>query len=214
MKENLLASCRPVRPMFATDYDLSGNEVPALTRAAFDAGCNCLSFPNIGNVGIFPKAEAKLCTASDPEALQTCDGLSGRNLPQYSETFELVGVSYHIEFQETIKRCRSELLNNEPVATKLKFEPDNGKDRNAIVFQVSKQGHWKSIGYIPGQRVCKVYSALLKDEITSTRFEYSTRKYNHAVNAFIHVPTVTVVKHGPWPMNDKDYQYNQQIDVI
>lgn len=200
--------------MFAQDYDLSGNEVPALPRAAFDVGCNCLSFPNIGNIGIYPKDKDKLCTASDSDILQTGDRHRGTNLSQYSETFELVGVSYHIEFQETIKRCRNELLNNEPVTTKLKFEPDNGKDRNAIVFQVFKQGHWKSIGYIPGQRVCKTYTALSKDEITATRFEYSTRKYNHAINTFIHVPTVTVIKHGPWPVNDKDYQYNQQVDII
>ena len=36
VKENLLRSCKAVRPKFAEDYDKTGSNVPVLTHKALD----------------------------------------------------------------------------------------------------------------------------------------------------------------------------------
>lgn len=135
------------------------------------------------------------------------------DLTVHGESFELKGISYHIEFQDTIRRCRANLNQNEPVVTRIDMEPDNGLDKNAIVVQVFKQGHWKTIGYVPGPKVPKVFTASHKNELISTTFQYVTRSYNHALQQFIYIPTITILKYGRWLPNDKNYQYNQNIFI-
>ena len=50
VKENLLRSCKAVRPKFAEDYNKTGSNVPVFTHKALDT-CNCTSFPDVKMVG-------------------------------------------------------------------------------------------------------------------------------------------------------------------
>ena len=59
---------------------------------------------------------------------------------------------------------------------------DNGEDKNAVVVEVFLQGHWKLMGYIPGNKVPKLQAALNKDEITSIKIAYIACTYCHRVN--------------------------------
>ena len=93
-------------------------------------------------------------------------------ISQHSETITLRGVSFHVEFQNTISRCRKNITENQPILTRFRRKPDNDEDRNAVAVEVFLQGHWKPMSYIyiPGNKVPKVQAALTNLLISSSMF--------------------------------------------
>ena len=138
---------------------------------------------------------------------------SAVEVSQHSEIITLRGISYHIEFQDTITRCRKQLTENQSVSVRLRLEPDNGEDKNVVVVDVFVQGHWKPISYIPGNKVPKVYIAIHKDDITDVKFANISRTYFTSVGKFLYIPSITITEYRPWIKNDKYYIFNQHIDL-
>ena len=227
IKENLIGISRSVQPKLASVIDKSGVSTPCLKDDP-SFKCNCQRYPAVGKVGMkenlpqtsngtgdimnggdeFDSSEGEISEASSTE--ETAEDLE---IIQYTEIFSLKGVSYHPEFQVTIAHCRKYLAENQAVSVHLRHEQDNGEDKNAVIVETFLQGHWKPIGYIPGKKVPKVHHAMHGDEIKSTAIRLIQRKYIYALQTFLYIPTIVVVKTGLWLHNDNDYTYNQIIDM-
>lgn len=211
--QNLIGTVTAIPPKLSSSYDDSGSKAPFLPSSAA-LECNCGNFGKRSIIGILNN---KLGEDNSNEKKKSVLPAESKQKPEhdsklFSDSFKLKGISFHVEFQDTINRCRADLANNQTLGVRLRHEPDNGQDKNAIVTEAFKQGHWKPIGYIPGPRVPKMHAAMYHGEITAMVMEYTVRHYNELIQKFLQIPYITITKYGKWLANQGDYQYNQHIN--
>jgi len=137
------------------DYDEDNNmkEMPWLDITLID--CNCSRFPNVANVAVgngsgFPATDSQYLPSDSGS--NTCDNSSSsseHNLSEieeddtsavteetcYTEYFKLKGSTYHDHFQNTLRKCKRLLLDQQEVLVQLVMEPTNKEDENAIIVQ-------------------------------------------------------------------------------
>ena len=183
--------------------------------------CNCFNHPRRGTILVESGTKLDQENAEDKtesnglkssHASVPCDDLNDE-ASFYTQKFTLKGISFHPDFQVTIKRSRELIAQQHNLELKLVRETDNFEDSNAVVVQVKMQGHWKSIGYIPAKKVPKVQIAIHKKEITLIRFESIRKKYFQAIQQHLYTPSVLITKLHPWLLDQPDYQYNDSIDL-
>ncbi len=105
------------------------------------------------------------------------------------------------------------MIHDLPTETRIRTEPDNSRDCNAVVAEVMVQGHWKIIGYIPAVKLQKVHSAIIKHEITGIRLVSINYTYYETHGKSYHIPTIVIVKHGRWLQNNPEYKYNDPLGL-
>ena len=162
----------------------------SVPRLAFDeVSCNCTQFPSVGDIVCTPDTGAiaarlqNLDLSSVPDVHGDSDDendkesgeedardKSNRKVEEelFTELMQLKGSSYHESFQTSLKKSKERLLEKEKIDLPLQFEPQNVRDKNAIVVQASLstgEGGWQSIGYIPAVKVPKVTIAMRKREV-------------------------------------------------
>ena len=82
------------------------------------------------------------------------------------------GSSFHEHFQWTLKLCKEQLIKKKTLAVKLRFEPVNRKDENAVLVLASPGDSWAPIGYIPGIKVAVRNNEITKMTVTTVRYQY------------------------------------------
>ena len=162
----------------------------SVPRLAFDeVSCNCTQFPSVGDIVRTPDTGAIAARLQNLD-LSSVPGVHGdsddendkesgeedardksnRKVEEelFTELMQLKGSSYHEPFQTSLKKSKERLLEKEKIDLPLQFEPQNVRDKNAIVVQASLstgEGGWQSIGYIPAVKVPKVTIAMRKREV-------------------------------------------------
>lgn len=159
-----------------------------------------------------PEEFADLPLASGSEDQEfTCEGTSRSKETLFTESFALKGSSFHEHFQWTLKLCKEQLINKKTLAVKLRFEPVNRKDENAILVLASPGYSWEPIGYIPGIKVPKVTLAVRNNEITKMTVTSVRYQYIFALSSFKYLASVSISKKGKWLKNRDQYKYNEDI---
>jgi hypothetical protein len=148
---------------------------------------------------------------SEGQEFTTCDSKCNPEETLFTETFGLKGSSFHEHFQRTLKLCKEQLLNKKTLAIKLRFEPINRRDENAILVLACPGNAWEPIGYIPGIKVPKVTLAVRNNEITKMTVISVRYQYIFALSTFKYLATVTISKKGKWIKNRDLYKYNEDI---
>lgn len=130
-------------------------------------------------------------------------------LELYTDTFKLKGTSFHLHFQNALRKYKQCQLDGHEPALHLKFEPVNMRDENAIVVMSCFNNTMEPIGYVPAVRVQKITSAYNAKQITSLKISTLRREYNYYVGSRVYTAHLSVTKKGgKWPPNSKDYSYN------
>ena len=75
----------------------------------------------------------------------------------FTESFKLKGSSFHEHFQRCLRSCKEKLKNKISVPLKLRFEPTNRRDENAILVLAYPVNSWEPMGYIPGMKLAKLF---------------------------------------------------------
>eukprot|EP00112_Aurelia_sp_Birch-Aquarium-sp1_P007435 Seg1810.4 transcript_id=Seg1810.4/GoldUCD/mRNA.D3Y31 product="hypothetical protein" protein_id=Seg1810.4/GoldUCD/D3Y31 len=213
---------RPKKNM-ATEIMTAANTMPYLDIFKCEY-CNCHKFPKIGPLVVADTVSPvdqhiKDHTADSNEAQGQQATDDPMQVPDIGDvTFftckmKLKGISYHQDFQVTIKRCRELIAATEVLFLKLKKESDNFEDCNAVIAQVKMQGHWKIVGYVPAKKVPKVQVALHLKEITEVRLDSIRKTYNPVIGKHVYVPIISVTKQNPWLQDKPDYEYNDAINL-
>ena len=133
---------------------------------------------------------------------------SGTEETCYTEYFKLKGSTYHDHFQNSLRKCKRLLLDQEEVPVQLVIEPMNKEDENAIIVQAELENVWNPVGYIPGANVKKAMDALDKQEMKTIKFKTIEWKFIYGLREFKYVSSIVVTKLNKRLPSDKDYQYN------
>ena len=75
----------------------------------------------------------------------------------FTESFKLKGSSFHKHFQRCLRSCKEKLKKKISVPLKLRFEPTNRRDENAILVLAYPVNSWEPMGYIPGMKLAKLF---------------------------------------------------------
>lgn len=76
--------------------------------------------------------------------------------------FKCIGAHKEMDYQETLALVSRNLNSGKTVSVKLKPEPDNPYDNNAIAFicQTDENAKWKRIGHVVREAAAEVLSIL------------------------------------------------------
>lgn len=102
----------------------------------------------------------------------------------FTESFKLKGSSFHEHFQRCLRSCKEKLKNKISVPLKLRFEPTNRRDENAILVLAYPVNSWEPMGYIPGMKLAKVFQAVRNDEIRSMKITSVFYQYIFSLTEF------------------------------
>ena len=144
-----------------------------------------MDFPHVNNIAL-----------SEGQEFSMAESVCNSEETLFTETFGLKGSSFHKHFQKTLKLCKEQLLNKKTLAIKLRFEPINRRDENAILVLACPGSFWEPIGYIPGIKVPKVTLAVQNDKITKMTVISVRYQYIFALSSFKYLATVSISKKG------------------
>ena len=226
----LSATCTALPPHYPDCVDETLRICPLLDVSK--PTCNCSNFPITGKVLVDIKdyfvPETQLPPISDDELMHELDELQDLNLnevedvleevstddlddEQFSEMFLLKGSSYHKHFQDALRSCKQSLLNGDSKELRVRQEPVNKKDENAIVVEALFVGSWEPIGYIPATKVPKTMDAICKNEITVVALDNVIYRYVFGIGCHRYFAKVLITKRMRWLPNNRAYHYNDQI---
>ena len=122
----------------------------------------------------------------DPDSQEQCnpylhsdsegsDSESISTLPTqtHTVTFKCIGSVHDCTAQETLSKTSKILREGGTVRTKIKPEPDNQYDANAIAFMCHIDGNWQRIGYIVRECLEHVHLALSEGRILSVKISWA-----------------------------------------
>ena len=68
-------------------------------------------------------------------------------------------------------KCRDKLCSKEEIELRALPEPDNVRDKNALIIQAKVNDQWDRIGYIPKEQVRKFTVAIRNNEVKIIKFK-------------------------------------------
>ncbi|KAJ7385096.1 hypothetical protein OS493_017461 [Desmophyllum pertusum] len=94
-------------------------------------------------------------SADDVEEDELSDGElidAAESVVLYSQYFAIKGAAWEDRYQEGLKLCSSKLLHKEEVKLRVKPEPGNIRDKNALKFEAYIDDDWNILGYCALQK--------------------------------------------------------------
>ena len=130
----------------------------------------------------------------------------------FTEYVGLRGSSWHEDCQCTLMKCRDKLCSKEEIELRVLPEPDNVRDKNALIIQAKVNDQWDRIGYIPKEQVRKFTVAIRNNEVKIIKFKnIKCRVLISDAATQVYIPSVLVTKTGKWLPRDNLYMYNGDI---
>ncbi|XP_065894132.1 uncharacterized protein [Dysidea avara] len=92
----------------------------------------------------------------------------------HSVVFKCIGVHKDMEYQDTLALASRNKNDGKTVSVKLKPEPDNPHDTNAVAFmcQADEGAEWKRIGYVVREAASEVLGVINAKKIINVRFRW------------------------------------------
>ena len=191
--------------------------------------CNCSRYPSSANViveGMDPATQESCQSSTDStdvseeeegSTLHVHDQLGGETqineeTAQFTEYFALKGSSYHEDCQKTLHKCKQLQLQNKNIDLQVTPEPNNIRDKNAVIVEACIDNDWDRIGYIPKEKFRKVVVGIRNNEIQKVAFKFIGFMFIPDLNDWLYNPRVLISKVGHWLPTDASYKYNHLID--
>lgn len=191
--------------------------------------CNCSRYPSSANViveGMDPATQESCQSSTDStdvseeeegSTLHVHDQLGGETqideeTAQFTEYFALKGSSYHEDCQKTLHKCKQLQLQNKNIDLRVTPEPNNIRDKNAVIVEACIDNDWDRIGYIPKEKLRKVVVGIRNNEIQKVAFKFIGFMFIPDLNDWLYNPRVLISKVGHWLPTDASYKYNDLID--
>ncbi|KAJ7390886.1 hypothetical protein OS493_021784, partial [Desmophyllum pertusum] len=144
----------------------------------FNANQHCLSsFFDLGDLNQLDaisvadiEVASNPSSADDVEEDELSDGElldAAESMVLYSQYFAIKGAAWEDRYQEGLKLCSSKLLHKEEVKLRVKPEPGNIRDKNALKFEAYIDDDWNILGYCALPKIPKLWKALQNEEITN-----------------------------------------------
>jgi len=132
----------------------------------------------------------------------------------HSHHFHIVGSNWVDRYQVGLNKCFQLRVEKETVVLRAMKEPDNIRDKNAIMFEVFQSGSWWILGYCGVKKIPKLARALHRNEVVSVELLYVKRQWFAEIMDFRFYGMVNIVKKGnPWGRDDVHNVYNSHIDL-
>ena len=90
----------------------------------------------------------------------------------HTVTFKCMGTTKDNDHQETLRATSGLLREGSDVPVRLRPEPDNPVDANAIAFECQIGSDWKRIGYVVRDILMEVHEAITKQNIISVKIAW------------------------------------------
>lgn len=90
----------------------------------------------------------------------------------HSVTFKCMGSTKELRYQEYLAKIAQRRSKGEVVPCRLKPEPTNPVDSQAIAFETEVDGVWQIIGYVVKEALCDVHKALAAKKVISVSFDW------------------------------------------
>ena len=131
----------------------------------------------------------------------------------HAETFK-VKVSVHEDrYQQRLLMCDNAIRKKQTVSVRVKFEPDNIEDRNAIKIEVYFDNVWHIIGYCGVHKIPKLRKAMKGNEIVTVSFLLNVkREWIPWQRKFSFYASINIVKRGQWEKDSPKNYYNSNLD--
>ena len=106
--------------------------------------------------------------ASSPSETEVIDS----SLAPHTLTFKCMGTVKDPNYQETLSKATALLKDGKETPVRLRPEPENPFDANAIAYECQIDNQWRRIGYVVQDALLDVHDALSKKEIISVKFAW------------------------------------------
>ena len=100
----------------------------------------------------------------------------------------------------------------ENISLRVTPEPNNIRDKNAVIVEAYLNNDWYHVGYIPNEKLRKVVVAVRNSEIQKVEFKFIGFMFVPDLNDWQYHPRVLISKIGHWLPTDANYKYNDHID--
>ena len=108
--------------------------------------------------------------------------------------------------------CDNAIRKKQTVSVRVKFEPDNIEDRNAIKIEVYFDNVWHIIGYCGVQKIPKLRKAMKGNEIVIVSLLNVKREWIPWQRKFSFYASINIVKRGQWEKDSPKNYYNSNLD--
>lgn len=141
----------------------------------------------------------------DQQSIQSKDDL-------HAETFKVKGSVHEDRYQQGLLMCDNAIRKKQTVSVRVKFEPDNIEDRNAIKIEVYFDNVWHIIGYCGVQKIPKLRKAMKGNEIVTVSLLNVKREWIPWQRKFSFYASINIVKRGQWEKDSPKNYYNSNLD--
>ena len=94
------------------------------------------------------------------------------SLTTHTITFKCMGTTKSSSHQEALRAADAFMKEGKDVPVRLRQEPENPIDANAIAFDCQIGNDWKRIGYVVQDILMEVHDAIIKHEIISVKIAW------------------------------------------
>lgn len=115
---------------------------------------------------------------------------------KHTVAFKCIGTTKELRYQEYLARISAMRNKGEEVLCRLKPEPKNPIDSQAIAFESEIDGEWQVIGYIVNEALVEVHEALAANKVIAVSFHWV--KYQLYWQAPGWYAGINITRRGKW----------------
>ncbi len=120
--------------------------------------------------------------------------------------FKCIGATKDAQSQAALCAARDRMSNGWTVAVRMRPEPTNIVDSQAIMFECELDGKWKKIGYVVRNILSEVHTVMGANLITSVQFKCVKYVTHWSKSGPGYYAGISVTKNGPWDNKVKLFQ--------
>lgn len=114
--------------------------------------------------------------------------------------FKCIGAAHEKEYQESLEQAHHVLHEQKKdVAVRLRPEPNNINDGNAIAIDMDYGSDWKVVGYIAKELCYYLHPLLAADDIVNVYVEHIVFRVDFLKYGFY--PKIMITRRGQWDQN-------------
>lgn len=144
-------------------------------------------------------------THSIPSSLSETEVDFNSSCTTHTLTFKCMGTVKDPRYQEALSKAAASLKDGNETPVRLRPEPENPFDPNAIAFDCLINNNWRHIGYVVQDVLLDVHEAMSKKEILSVKFAWVKFLLCWRRSGPGFYAGVEISKQGPWSLTCKRF---------
>lgn len=116
----------------------------------------------------------------------------------HTVVFKCIGATKDLQSQDALRKAKDRISMGWTVPVRMRPEPTNIVDSQAIVFECEIDGKWKKIGYVVSNILNEVHAAIDANLILSVHFKCIKFVTHWSQSAPGFYAGISVTKNGPW----------------